>query len=258
MQKTITKTLILTAVLVTALGVNYLFAAWTGPTQAPTGGNTNTPVHIGTTDQVKSGGLSVDALSVFGSQYVQGTIQIGNSSVTPQEGTIRFTGSDLEVYMGGAWTSLTGAALACTSFTYSDWGECQPDGTQTRTVTSSTPDGCTGGNPVTTQNCTYTLPLSTQCTNLGGSWIDSQSTCYFAVAAGCPSGWSPNANYSSTIAGSCPGCSTGSHYRQNIATESCSGSWHEEYWDPAETAWFSRQHDCGASATQTEVGCTKN
>ncbi len=43
----------------------------------------------------------------------------------------------------------------CTSFTYSAWGACQPSGTQTRTVVSSSPAGCTGGSPVLSQSCTY-------------------------------------------------------------------------------------------------------
>jgi hypothetical protein len=47
-------------------------------------------------------------------------------------------------------------ASTCTSFTYSDWGACQPDGKQTRTVISSSPSGCMGGSPVLEQSCTYT------------------------------------------------------------------------------------------------------
>ncbi|MBT3730150.1 hypothetical protein HON59_00815 [bacterium] len=77
MQKTITKIIILAILLTAALGVNYLFAAWTGPTQAPTGGNTSTPIHVGTTDQVKNGGLSLDGLSVFGGGYFQGNVGVG-------------------------------------------------------------------------------------------------------------------------------------------------------------------------------------
>jgi hypothetical protein len=46
---------------------------------------------------------------------------------------------------------------ACT-YTYSAWGACQSNGTQTRTVTAATPAGCTG-TPVTSQACTYTPPL---------------------------------------------------------------------------------------------------
>lgn len=45
-------------------------------------------------------------------------------------------------------------ASVCTSFTYSPWGPCQSSGTQTRTVTASSPAACTGGNPVLSQSCT--------------------------------------------------------------------------------------------------------
>ncbi|GEM_PF-976140 len=173
MQKHITKFLILTIILTAALSVNYLFAAWVGPTQAPPGGNTSTPIHVGSTDQVKDGGLSVNALSVFGSEYVQGTIQIGNNSVSPQDGTIRWTGTDFEGYMGGSWVSFTGAALSitCTDFTYSGWGACLSNNTKTRSVTSSSPENCTGGNPVITQSCTYNRCYPNYSINFGGASI---------------------------------------------------------------------------------------
>ena len=45
--------------------------AWTGPISTPPDGNTPTPVNVGTTDQVKNGGLGLDALSVFGTGYVE-------------------------------------------------------------------------------------------------------------------------------------------------------------------------------------------
>jgi len=41
----------------------------------------------------------------------------------------------------------------CTSWTYSNWSVCV-NGTQTRLVRTSSPTGCTGGNPVITQACT--------------------------------------------------------------------------------------------------------
>jgi len=266
MQKTLTKVLILGVVLTAALGVNYLFAAWTGPTQTPPDGNTDAPVHIGTTDQVKDGGLSINALSVFGGGYFQGSVQIGDSGDSTQEGTIRWTGADFQGYMGGDWVSLTGAGLACTSFTYSDWGECQSNSTQTRTVLTSSPEGCVGGNPVTTQSCTYVLPMSTQCANIGGSWVSSQNTCYFSGTS-CPSGWSPNASYSSTSSNSCSGvandsacpasqCASGSHLRSNAGIERCGYS--------SNTYRYARW-TCGntgttlyCSATQIEIGCAKN
>ena len=48
----------------------------------------------------------------------------------------------------------------CTSFTYSAFGACQSNNTQTRTVLTSSPTGCTGGSPVLTQACTYVPPRS--------------------------------------------------------------------------------------------------
>ncbi|MCX6800929.1 MAG: hypothetical protein NTZ73_01960 [Candidatus Diapherotrites archaeon] len=46
-------------------------------------------------------------------------------------------------------------APTCTSFTYSLWESCTQGGTQTRTIATSSPSGCTGGSPVTSQSCIY-------------------------------------------------------------------------------------------------------
>jgi hypothetical protein len=48
--------------------------------------------------------------------------------------------------------SLSPLTASCT-YTYSAWGACGADGTQSRTVVSATPSGCTG-TPVLTQPCT--------------------------------------------------------------------------------------------------------
>jgi len=56
--------------------------------------------------------------------------------------------ADPSVCSGGG-----GTTAACT-YTYSDWGACQADNTQSRIVTATSPSGCTG-TPVTTQACTY-------------------------------------------------------------------------------------------------------
>lgn len=56
----------------------------------------------------------------------------------------------------GEYTSLpdTTGTANCTYFAYTAWGECQPEGKQYRSVTSSSPAGCLGGTPVTEQTCT--------------------------------------------------------------------------------------------------------
>lgn len=69
-------------------------------------------------------------------------------------------------------------AIACDSSTYSDWGACQPNGTQTRTVTTSFPNGCSVANPVLSQNCVYTPPTCTSLTysDWGACQPDSTQT----------------------------------------------------------------------------------
>jgi len=254
MQKHITKFLILTIILTAALSVNYLFAAWVGPTQAPPGGNTSTPIHVGSTNQVKDGGLSLDALSVFGGGYFQGNVgvgvvvptealdvsggakiseglQIGNTTNT-QAGTIRWTGADLEVYDGSAWVSLTSEEAAPAAD-----------------------------------------PNYTDCINLGGSWIDAEEICYLSGSS-CSSGWTVKENYSSTNSGFCNGfyqvrigsslgdscgtaCSTGSHYRSNSPIETCAYEQGSKT-NSAKYYWRCARRSVNCSATPYEIGCTKD
>ncbi len=54
--------------------------AWTGPTAAPPSGNVAAPINVGSTNQVKNGGLSVNAFSAFGSSYFAGKVGIGTLS----------------------------------------------------------------------------------------------------------------------------------------------------------------------------------
>jgi len=243
MQKTLTKVLILGVVLTAALGVNYLFAAWTGPTQAPTGGNTSTPVHVGATDQVKNGGLSLDGLSVFGGGYFQGNVGVG--VVTPTEaldvsgnvkttgglkigntndevaGAIRWTGTDFEGHNGTQWVSLV------------------------------------SGEAVATVDLNYTA-----CVDIGGSWVTGQSACYFSGTS-CPSGWSKNGNFSSTNFTNCP-CSGSIHTRSNISPEICyysvsvRSTCNTRYRGGTCRIWNYESSQRSCTAQISEVGCTKN
>ena len=51
-------------------------------------------------------------------------------------------------------------SVACTSFTYSKWGACNATGRQNRTVATSSPTACVGGNPVLTQLCAPSYRIS--------------------------------------------------------------------------------------------------
>ncbi|MEN9413358.1 MAG: hypothetical protein RLZZ342_445 [Candidatus Parcubacteria bacterium] len=48
-------------------------SAWTDPSAAPPSSNASAPVNIGTSDQVKNGGLSLNSLAIFGNTLLSGT-----------------------------------------------------------------------------------------------------------------------------------------------------------------------------------------
>ena len=70
----------------------------------------------------------------------------------------------------------------CTSFTYSGWGECV-DGAQTRTVSSSSPEGCVGGNPSLSQSCVVPPPpppttATIGCVTVSLASVEGNTFCY--------------------------------------------------------------------------------
>jgi hypothetical protein len=84
------------------------------------------------------------------------------ASLTPAGATAQ----DYANFLAG----LTSAPPAtCTSFTYSAWGTCQSNSTQTRTVATSLPTGCIGGTPVLSQSCTYVPPTCTYTYDVWGA-----------------------------------------------------------------------------------------
>lgn len=59
--------------------------------------------------------------------------------------------------LGLGWRTPTAEAPLCV-YTYSAWGECQANNTQTRTVDSSSPNPCTPGPQTLTQSCVWAPP----------------------------------------------------------------------------------------------------
>ena len=64
---------LLTVALTLALVANFAYGQWADPTGAPPTNNAAAPVNVGISNQIKDGGLGVNALSVFGSAYIQGS-----------------------------------------------------------------------------------------------------------------------------------------------------------------------------------------
>jgi hypothetical protein len=92
-----------------SIGVAY---AWTGPTAAPPGNNVPAPINVGSTDQVKNGGLGLNSLAVFGNSLLGGSygsnayLNFGETSgssgygIRDNAGTLEFKND------GGSWDSL--------------------------------------------------------------------------------------------------------------------------------------------------------
>ena len=113
-----------------------------------------------------------------------------------QTGGVIFTGS-LSDLAAGTFNAAnmppdpgttTPPPTACT-YAYSAWGACQADNTQTRTVTSSSPSGCTG-TPVLSQACTYVPPPPAACTYTYSTWgaCQSNNTQTRTVTSSSPAG----------------------------------------------------------------------
>jgi hypothetical protein len=88
---------------------SFLVVAWTGPTSPPPSGNVAAPINVGTTDQIKDGGLGVNALAVFGNAILSGASRYLNFGtiagasgygLRDSAGTMQFKNA------GGSWTAI--------------------------------------------------------------------------------------------------------------------------------------------------------
>lgn len=172
--RSVTIGILIGAILFTGFSV---VIAWTGPTVAPPNGNVAAPLNVGTTAQVKSAGLSVDALAVFGNTILNGASRylnfgtiVGSTGygLRDNAGTMQFKNSS------GAWTNIPAAA-----------GVLTEDDPQVGTLTNGR--WCTTDGAIV--NCTSTAPsvpspASTYTSCIIGSSIGSGCT-----TPACPSGY---------------------------------------------------------------------
>jgi hypothetical protein len=102
--------------------------------------------------------------------------------------------------------------IVCSSWTYTEWSACSVNSQQTRSVISSSPDYCTGGQPVVSQSCTYVPPACT-------SWTYSEwGSC------------STNGKQTRTVASSSPAdCQGGGPVLEQACTPVCT-AWEYSDW----------------------------
>ena len=172
------KITVLSAILI--VGLNYVNAAWSGPTANPPSGGIPTPVNISSVNQVKNGGLGVNALSVFGDGlisrdmtatefcFTDGTCisawsQLKNPS-TSQTPTVSLTANPTNVAYNGQ-TTLTWSSTNATSCSANWTSSTATNGTATKTnLTTSTTYtiACTGAGGSAQASATVTVGSAPQ------------------------------------------------------------------------------------------------
>ena len=86
-------------------------SAWTPPPENPPSGNVPAPINVGTIDQVKSAGLGLNALAVFGNAILSGTNRYLNFGTNVLESGYGFRDSSGTMQFknqGGEWKAFTG------------------------------------------------------------------------------------------------------------------------------------------------------
>lgn len=141
-------------------------------------GGSVTTVSSSSSGFICPGGLAVDAASIYWTE---------NSC----DGAGSYTGVVKKI-------ALSAASPALCTYTFSDWGACQPNGTQDRTIILSSPAGCIDWVPTLTQACTYVPPA---CTYTYSAWGACQ----------------PNGTQSRTVTSSSPAGCTGTP----VLSQSC-------------------------------------
>ena len=88
--------------------------AWTGPTAAPPSNNVSAPVNVGSVNQVKDGGLSLNGLAVFGNTLLSGDaityLNFGTTALVNGYGFRDNSGTMEYKNAGGAWAPFQGGS----------------------------------------------------------------------------------------------------------------------------------------------------
>ena len=158
------KITVLSAILI--VGLNYANAAWSGPTATAPNGNTSGPINIGTTSQIKGGGLGVNALSVFGDGLFTGKISAKRFcfasgicvSSWPEACAITQSASPT-ITLSASPTTVVYNGQSVLTWTSTNTTSCSANWT-TSTATSGT---------ATKSNLTSTTTYTITCTGTGGS-----------------------------------------------------------------------------------------
>ena len=186
-----------------------LFAAasysWTGPTGTAPNSNVDAPINVGTASQVKSGALSVNGLSVYGSQYISGTLGVGTGAGSTWRIDARGTygiygeatsGQAIRGYAypgyagyfigyGGVYAQNTAGYYAFLGYPGSSWSVYANGPTYTASYSRADGGFCIGGSCISSFSGTL-CGLYSHSSEVGGVYAYCQG---YNPGSSCPSGY---------------------------------------------------------------------
>jgi predicted CxxxxCH...CXXCH cytochrome family protein len=111
------------------------------------------------------------------------------AQITAANMTKGLSAAQVQAVAGALATTAPPPPPAACTYSYNTWGACQPGNTQSRTVASASPAGCSG-TPVLSQACTYVPPPPGTCTYAYSAWgtCQSNSTQTRTVVSASPAG----------------------------------------------------------------------
>jgi len=146
------------------------------------------------------------------SSYLQIRVKCLDAVCNNYESGLGLTNKPTDEYWseGDVLSRILIEAPICTSWTYSAWNTCSTNGQQTRSTSSASPNGCTGGSPILSQSCTPPAPV---CTSFSySSWSECSSdgkqirNIISKYPYNCEGGESPKTTQSCTYAPPIPSC----------------------------------------------------
>ena len=149
------------------------------------------------------------------SSYLQVRVKCLDAVCNNYESGLGLTNRPTDEYWseGDVLSRILIEAPICTSWTYSAWNTCSTNGQQTRSTSSASPNGCTGGSPVVSQSCAYVPPVPSctatdwSCSNWGTCSQNSSQTRTCAKNVNCQGGVSsPATSQSCAYVAPAPSC----------------------------------------------------
>jgi len=199
---------IITLFTLSALCFSAAVFSWTEPSSSPPNGNVAAPINTSATSQIKSGALSVNGLSVYGSQYIQNNLGVGTTNSSSWR--IAAQGSTYGIYADATTGQAIRGDVAAGGTGYAGWFDASSGASSAGGLFARNGGGYYAylGYPGSSWSVYANGPTYT------GSY--SRADGGFCIGGSCKSSWTPNVTTAS--------CSAYGGDQTAVCTATCPGN----------------------------------